>query len=225
MDTENQENQLSLEIPYDNTLLNQFVWPLGKSVGIAYVDSIFSDNFCNNIIEYCLGNQEKSNTGKTLGGVKPTIKVSQDWGIGFLDNSSELENEFDFRISEELKRCIYIYKNSFMHLQTQSNASGFVAGDTGYQVQLYKKNIGFYSEHIDGAPWVERSRVLAGIVYLNTVEDGGGTQFPMQNITINAVAGRVALFPAHWLYPHSGLMPLSSDKWIISTFFFGAECE
>lgn len=225
MDIENQKDQINFEIAYDNTLLNQFTWPLGKSGGIAYVDSIFSENFCNSIIKYCSENTKNSKPGRTIGGISPTVKVSQDWHLGLIDGSSELEKEFDFRISEELKRCIYIYQNSFLHLQLPQNASNFIIGDTAYQVQLYKKNSGFYSEHIDGAPWVEKRRVLAGIIYLNTVESGGGTQFPLHNITIDAVAGRVALFPAHWLYPHGGLMPLSSDKWIVSTFFFGRECE
>lgn len=225
MNIEDREDQLNLEITYNNLLLNEFIWPLGKTAGIAYVDGIFSENFCNSVINYCLGKIEKSKKGTTLGGINPAVKVSKDWHLGSLDQESDLEKELDFRISEELKRCISIYRDSFMHLQLPQNSGGFIVGDTAYQVQLYREKSGFYSEHIDGAPWVEKRRVLSGIIYLNTVENGGGTQFPLQNVTIDAVAGRVALFPAHWLYPHSGLMPLSSDKWIISTFFFGAECE
>jgi hypothetical protein len=95
-----------------------------------------------------------------------------------------------------------------------------IDNDSGYQIQRYHRCSGYYSEHIDGAPFFSYSanRMLGVIVYLNNVELGGGTHFPMHQLEISAVAGRVAMFPAYWTHPHSGLMPYSSDKWIISTF-------
>jgi hypothetical protein len=95
-----------------------------------------------------------------------------------------------------------------------------MVSDTGYQVQRYKQNSGFYNEHIDGSPWISGSttRTLGLILYLNTVQEGGGTNFPFHQTTVDAVAGRVAVFPAYWTHPHEGLMPLSSDKWIVSSF-------
>ena len=57
-------------------------------------------------------------------------------------------------------------------------------------------------------------------MYLNTVPKGGGTNFPLHDVTIDAVCGRISFFPANFTHPHAGLMPLSSPKYIISTFCY-----
>lgn len=35
---------------------------------------------------------------------------------------------------------------------------------------------------------------MTALVYLSTVEEGGGTSFPALNLTVPAVKGRVAIF-------------------------------
>ena len=199
------------------------VWPAGKAGFIAYCDNVFEKEFCQNVINFCEDNIERSHYGCTLSGVKRHIKNSIDWNLDsnytFPEN---LEQEIDHRINHELQRVVNLYQFSFTHLESGNDSNYFCNNDTGYQIQKYEKNIGFYSQHIDGASWIDTNgpRTAAAIIYLNTVEYGGGTQFPVQNVTVDAVAGRVAVFPAYWTHPHSGLMPLSSDKWIISTFLF-----
>ena len=96
--------------------------------------------------------------------------------------------------------------------------------DTGFRLQHYQQAGGWYRQHCDATPWERYAsgddlpRVLGILVYLNTIEAGGGTRFPEQNQTISAVAGRGAVFPAAWTHPHLGLTPLSSDKFIFSSF-------
>lgn len=198
------------------------VWPAGKNGYIGYCDSIFDKNFCDGVINLCEGQPERFSPGLTLGGVSTHIKNSLDW---FLDANYEsptnVEQEYDFRIHAELQKVVSLYRLSYPHLILHCDSDKFARSDTGYQVQKYIKNTGNYIEHIDGATWIDSGpRTLAAILYLNTVTHGGGTQFPIQNVTIDAVAGRVVLFPAEWTHPHSGLVPLSDDKWIISTFLF-----
>jgi hypothetical protein len=36
---------------------------------------------------------------------------------------------------------------------------------------------------------------------------------------VDCVPGRIVLFPTSWTHPHGGRTPLSSEKWMISTFF------
>jgi len=202
---------------YDRPL----VWPVGRSSGIAYVDGVFSEKFCSNIISFCEENKDLSFQGKTMGGIKLDTKVSYDWYLeqtsGVPQNKSQ---EFDKRVFDKLWEVLNLYKNVTPQLSNSTNGSVCMTNDTGYQIQKYPKNIGFYNEHIDGAPWtgIPARRTLGVIVYLNTIVDGGGTGFPAHDLIIDAVAGRVAVFPASWTHPHSGLMPLSDDKWIISTF-------
>jgi hypothetical protein len=205
-----------------NVAETQMVWPSGKQGFIGYCDGVFDDNFCSNIIDLCESNAEKSKVGKTLSGVILYIKNSLDWSLDAnYDIPLNPEQEMDYRVNQELQKVVNLYRLSYTHLSFGHDSEHFGLNDSGYQVQKYEKNIGFYNQHIDGALWIDSGpRTLAALIYLNTVDYGGGTQFPVQDVTIDAVAGRVALFPAYWTHPHSGLMPLSSDKWIISTFLY-----
>ena len=62
------------------------------------------------------------------------------------------------------------------------------------------------------------TRVLAILVYLNTITDGGGTNFGIHDYSVEAEIGKIVVFPTNWTHPHMGLVPYSSDKWIISSF-------
>jgi len=62
------------------------------------------------------------------------------------------------------------------------------------------------------------NRYLVLLWYLNDVEQGGGTRFPQLDVTIEARAGRLLMFPPYWMYQHEGLPPVSGDKYIISTY-------
>lgn len=222
MDIEELQEISVIDQDRDEFLEKRIVWPAGKSGGIMYAEDIFDREFCQGIIDYCLNNTENCSSGRTLSGVMPHIKSSVDWRFNSQYTfPSNMEEEYDFRLRSQISKLATMYRDSFMNLQHRSSFDRFAIADSGYQVQKYEKNVGYYSEHIDGASWVRPDRTLGVVIYLNDVTIGGGTQFPVQNITIEAVTGRVAMFPAHWLYPHSGLMPISGDKWIISTFIIG----
>ena len=70
------------------------------------------------------------------------------------------------------------------------------------------------------------NRCVTMISYLNDVQDGGGTVFPVLGLGIQAKQGRVLMFGnldenkiAHPASLHMGLPPENGDKWII-TFWF-----
>lgn len=205
------------------------VWPAGKASAIAYVDGVFDEQFCSSLITFCEDNPGFSFNGKTVSGVMVDTKVTTDWLLNDARREvSALEKEFDQRVFHQLWRVLDLYKHTIPQLSNPINTHNCMVTDTGYQIQKYLKNVGFYVEHIDGSSWnqISAMRTLGIVIYLNTVDTGGGTSFPMHDITIDAVAGRVAIFPANWTHPHCGVMPTSGDKWIISTFVEGSfgEC-
>lgn len=63
------------------------------------------------------------------------------------------------------------------------------------------------------------NRYLVFLWYLNDVSEGGGTEFPELDLTIQAKAGRLLMFPPYWMYQHLGQAPISNDKYILSTYF------
>lgn len=59
-------------------------------------------------------------------------------------------------------------------------------------------------------------RVFAWMIYLNTINDGGGTEFIQQNTTAQPIAGDMYLWPAGWTHFHRGVVAPSEKKYIIT---------
>lgn len=62
------------------------------------------------------------------------------------------------------------------------------------------------------------NRYLVLLWYLNDVAEGGETVFPDLGVSIKPKAGRLLMFPPHWMFQHAGLPPISNDKYILSTY-------
>ena len=89
---------------------------------------------------------------------------------------------------------------------------------TGYKIQMYPKNEGYFRWHADSVAKNAGDRMVAMVLYLNDVEKGGETEFFHQGMKIAPHAGHLVLFPTAWNYMHCGHTPESNDKYIISTF-------
>lgn len=123
---------------------------------------------------------------------------------------------YEDEIGKSLWTAISLYVEAYSELRAAPEL-----WDSGFRLQYYKKGSGYYRRHHDGAPWDPEPtslRVLGVVMYLNTVERGGETAFPMHNFKVKAEMGSIALFPASWTHPHQACVPVSDDKWIVSTF-------
>lgn len=74
-----------------------------------------------------------------------------------------------------------------------------------------------FQPHFDAIHHVA-NRYMVLLWYLNDVAEGGETRFPQLDISIQARAGRLLMFPPYWMYQHEGVPPRSGDKFIISTY-------
>jgi hypothetical protein len=61
-------------------------------------------------------------------------------------------------------------------------------------------------------------RVLVYTIYLNTVEEGGETEFLYQSQRVKPVKGRIVIWPAGFPYVHRGNPPLSGEKFIATSW-------
>lgn len=86
-----------------------------------------------------------------------------------------------------------------------------------FNLQRYAPGEGFYSWHCDWNTSDEATepirRVLAWILYLNSVPDGG-TEFHWQDHHVEAVKGKLAIFPAGLSHLHRGRISQSHTKTI-----------
>lgn len=74
----------------------------------------------------------------------------------------------------------------------------------------------FYDTHVDVTDYACARRYLSFIFYLNDVQEGGETVFT--DLTIQAKAGKLVIFPPLWMFPHKGNPPIGGPKYILSTY-------
>lgn len=75
-----------------------------------------------------------------------------------------------------------------------------------------------YGWHVDGADAGLRYRFLSVVCYLNTVREGGETEFRLQHRKVKPKEGSVIIFPSGWTHEHRGLPPASNPKYIVTTW-------
>ncbi len=61
-------------------------------------------------------------------------------------------------------------------------------------------------------------RTLLFIVYLNDVEEGGETDFYYQETSVKPKAGTMVIAPCGFTHTHRGNIPISSDKYILTSW-------
>ena len=59
-----------------------------------------------------------------------------------------------------------------------------------------------------------RDRVLAWMLYLNDVDEGGETEFLYQHVRFKPKRGDFLVWPGGFTHTHRGNPPISNDKYI-----------
>lgn len=82
----------------------------------------------------------------------------------------------------------------------------------------YEKGQGFYGPHVDAGSKDLHHRILSVLVYLNDVEVGGETEFPLQDYKVKPEAGKVAIFPSFFSFVHQSNTTISAAKYVLVSF-------
>ncbi len=193
-----------------------------KSTHIVVVPDIIDLGLCAELIESCKKDWDSLfYAGPTIAGVDFSVKYTMDFDFSGKQAEQrgcnyELYKSYEDKVVASLWTAISLYTEAYRELRQCPTL-----WDSGFRLQKYQKGSGFYRPHHDGAPWdpdPTSRRVLGVVMYLNTVERGGETSFPEHNLKVKATAGSIAIFPASWTHPHQACVPVSSDKWMISSF-------
>lgn len=87
------------------------------------------------------------------------------------------------------------------------------------KLQRTKPTGGYHIWHYEQGDLESSTRILVWTIYLNTIKDGGETEFLYQSKRIKANKGDIVIFPANYLYTHRGNPPLSKDKYILTGWY------
>lgn len=186
------------------------------------------EELCDEIICKFESENDKSD-GKTIGGVQKNVKDTTDFVIPTNCNSWENIHKF---LLKELTRNLETYCDNYICFEIDNNNSK--NNNSKYKpinknniifhkfmVQRYIKNKGKYVYHNDSYIDLENNqyRVITYLWYLNTVEEGGETEF-WGNYRIKPEKGKLILFPSSWTFSHCGKTPVSSNKYIITGWIY-----
>ncbi|MGI5310527.1 2OG-Fe(II) oxygenase [Rheinheimera sp. WS51] len=91
------------------------------------------------------------------------------------------------------------------------------------QAQKYQAGLGNYNYwHSEVYPQQGGTeplhRTLLFMFYLNDVTEGGQTEFYYQKKSIKPKAGRMVIAPAYFTHTHRGCIPISNDKYILTSW-------
>ena len=143
-------------------------------------------------------------------------KISTDISLVWLDRSDPEAHQISDAIMRAVSGCLKTYlRERPLFLEVCPERALFV--NPLFNLQRYAPGEGFKAWHCDWTTTDDATdpvrRVLAWILYLNTVPDGG-TEFFWQDHHIEAIRGRMAIFPAGMSHVHRGRVSHDATKTI-----------
>ena len=113
------------------------------------------------------------------------------------------------------------YLNLYESINPALRNFGTPFGDEGFRIKRYKNDgTEHHAFHIDSGTELlcKPRRVIAFILYLNGVDEGGETVFLQQGKRVKPACGRAVIFPTSFNYVHAGRRPVSNTKYNVINF-------
>jgi len=185
---------------------------------IGVYDGYIPDEACDQAIELFKKYQEfnKIFSRFTSEGITQDKKNDEQ-----LFCSPDILTEEEFNVNK-LKLLMINFDMALRHYYTETNVKKYTADDiiTDYvKIQKTIPGQGYHVWHIEHNPPKDMvKRVLAYTIYLNTVDEGGETEFLYHSQRVKPVKGRIAIWPAGFPYVHRGNPPLNGEKYIATSW-------
>ena len=156
-----------------------------------------------------------------------------DWIIDFIERSPHvIPRKFNFVNDKQIcmdafspgeaqalngyvNECLKEYSKEYVYLQQQRFISSLTL------LQKTEPTKGYHHFHSENTGWVTSTRIIAWMVYLNDVAEGGETEFLYQKYKIKPTKGTVVIWPGSYTHVHRGNPPMS-DKYIATGWYTGS---
>lgn len=185
--------------------MNEFIWQCSN---------VLSGEFCQQVIDKFESlPYTKRQEGVVLNGiVRRDIKQSFDYKI---DKNDDEWKDIDKVFYDKLSYGLETYSDYLKEIHPElSYIIGNNARDSGYQIQKTMPG-GFYNWHHDFFVQTQGPRILTYIWYLNTITEGGYTEF-VDKTLIQPEQGKMVIFPATWTCLHRGVPPVFEKKYLVT---------
>jgi hypothetical protein len=84
------------------------------------------------------------------------------------------------------------------------------------KIQKTMPTEGYHVWHSENAGLSHSNRILAWMIYLNDVKEGGETEFLYQSMRVTPKQGTLVIWPAGFTHLHRGNPPLNGEKYIMT---------
>jgi len=150
--------------------------------------------------------------------VDSTLKKNTELWITELAQKGSIRwGAADSLLTTMVQKHLGLYQDANAIMSTQQNPFS----DEGFRLKRYNsKGDEHHAYHADsgGEAACKPHRILAVLLYLNDVDEGGETVFLNQGRTITPVCGRLAIFPTAFSFVHAGKRPRSGSKFCVINF-------
>jgi hypothetical protein len=174
-------------------------------------------NVCDRLIELFEKNKNLQVTGKVFcdeNVEKKEIKKSTEIPISqYLFEDDEWAPPLNLFYTT-LRIATDEYVKKYPHLLRLAEWGPF----GGFNFQKYNPGDGYYKLHCEVPSSGVSNRMLAWMVYLNDVDDGG-TYFDQQDYSLKAECGNIAIWPPYWTHTHRGIVSHTKTKYILTGWF------
>jgi len=177
---------------------------------IQVFDNVLTSDQCKNIIKY-FDSQEKR-VG-VVGVDEVNIEIKECWEV-FGDFSNP--NWVDSLLADKLGEYVPLYRSMHPELDNQVQKWRL---DPRYNMKKYDPEKGYYGSHCETSGVCDAFRMLVWMFYFNTVTDKGGTIFDNYDKTIDAIEGRLVVWPSYWTHIHRGIVSNTQTKYIASGWY------
>ena len=184
---------------------------------IQRTSGTISKEECNIVIDFFENNKERHFKGSVGPDIRLDSKAKIDTEM-FITLDELIEDSRLNPVGRGLKNACerYIENYPFLAALTYWNIYD------GFKIQKYNPNEAYFAEHCENDGEINgygERRLIALMVYLNTVTDGGQTHFLTQNISFSPKVGDILMWPAYWTHPHRGIPSPTQTKYIITGWY------
>ena len=196
---------------------------------ILEIPNAFTADWCNDMIKTFNEHPEMHKVGgfaDVSGKLKTDDLRKKDTEIGFDPSYEKYEvwgDKVCFLIDEMAKYInVYIDKYSFPDNIFPDKSMNGLAGisplmiEADFNMQKFEPNEGFKQWHTETVSDRNSYRQIVWSIYLNTINEKGGTEFKFQNHKCAAEQGKLVMWPAGWTHFHKSEVAPKEVKYIIT---------
>jgi len=185
---------------------------------IGVYDGYIPEEACDQAIELFKKYDEFNKVFSRFTSENTTQDLKNDKQL-FLVPEVLTHQEFDIN---KIKFLMVNFDIALRHYYLETNIKKYTAEDIFTDHVKIQKTIpgqGYHVWHVEHNKGRENeTRILAYTIYLNTIEEGGETEFLHQAQRVKPVKGRIVIWPAGFPYVHRGNPPLSGEKYILTSW-------